>query len=269
MSTAVLLPFEEFLQTKYHHLNSGFSGDGGDKVLPCHLLPHKIMSESDFLKIILEKHSFTKCSPSVVSGITGVAVDDLLHGILAAVAEYPEKTWNGKYLRYVIYERGLKLMVEGPDKVRYYHWAHCPFYSLPFFKAALAVPQAEKRNNVFYRRFLTLLHPGVAAIPYANIKRPYNTNLQTIDVVARHLVPGLISGFSRKILWKTGIMRNPTAVDISVKRSFIDELAGRTTECRAFLKHFGESAVSDTRNIDLIITFLAVIDCIHGGRERT
>jgi hypothetical protein len=79
---------------------------------------------------------------------------------------YPEKTIEGKLAHFKIFERGHNWLFVGEDRSRFFMWSTTPFYSVPFFKASMAIPQRAKRHYLLYKYFLVNLKPALLRTQY-------------------------------------------------------------------------------------------------------
>ena len=61
---------------------------------------------------------------------------------------------------------------EGEDRNRQYFWSVSPFYAPRFFTCAMSCPDRQKRGLRLYQKFLEILSPGLASIPYADWGAP-------------------------------------------------------------------------------------------------
>ena len=114
------------------------------------------------------------------------------HGSLVAsltehLDSYPEQSFSRKYLPFMIRERAIRWLFEGEDRNRCEFWSCTPFYSLPFFTAAMACPEDMKRNHQLYRKFLMRLSPAAAGLPDAAMVQSLKQLLATESSLAEWL----------------------------------------------------------------------------------
>jgi len=141
-----------------------FSGEGGDKALP----PLGFNPRSRSIEQLAEAIYATdrRFSLSEVSRLLGVDRDELWCRFVGHLASYPERTLEGKFKHFKVFERGFKWLFEGESRDRYIHWHATPFYSQHFFAEAMRIPESLKRGRALYRRFLSEINPGCAQVRY-------------------------------------------------------------------------------------------------------
>ncbi len=139
-----------------------FSGDGGDKLLPSLHPDRTFTSLSDLAGYILQRHHLMQ--PAQVAKLTRLPVGDLTGELTGLLDSYPEKSFAGKYVHFVIYERAVHWLFEGEDRNRCALWSCTPFYSSLFFAAAMGCRDSLKKNHRLYREFLLQLSPVAADI---------------------------------------------------------------------------------------------------------
>jgi hypothetical protein len=79
---------------------------------------------------------------------------------------YPEKTMEGKFAHFRIFERGFKWLYVGEDRNRLFMWSTTPFYDLSFFGASMEESQCGKDYYRLYKEFLLVLNPALPRIQY-------------------------------------------------------------------------------------------------------
>ena len=144
-----------------------FTGDGGDKLLPELPPPRSMETPEALVSTVLDSEG--RFSADDVTAITGVTEDELRTSIRDRVEDYPEKTSRRRFLHYQLFERGFAWLFPATDTDRNHCWTTTPFYAPGFLAAALAVPDAKKRNFRLYREFLRELSLGLAKVPNANV----------------------------------------------------------------------------------------------------
>ena len=133
------------------------------------------------------------------------------------MTKYPERKGVDKFVHFHLYETGIKWCVEGEDRNRNYFWACTPFYSLPFFRATMAIPARAKKQHKLYRKFLRQLSPEMTRIIDANRglamgSRSYYFRILAVSLLQQY--PPLLS-FAKKMLGMQGA------------RSVLDPTVGR------------------------------------------
>lgn len=145
---------------------SFWTGDGGDKVLT-NLHPLRIIfSKDDLLNYLLSENEIFNITE--VCKLLNINKRQLKSHLKKHLNSYPEQKLRNKHLRFMIMERGFKWLFEGEDRNRYYFPSITPFYSTPFFKLAMEVPQSLKYDFELYENFLKEISPSITSIPNAN-----------------------------------------------------------------------------------------------------
>ncbi len=259
VSVGELLQFEEYIVNKFKRLNSGFSGDGGDKAIP-YLLDSPVMNEEMFFESLLKYQTFTGLGVEAAARALGVSEQKAMDSVMNHVSKYPEASWSGKYLHYIIYERGLKYMVGGPERVRYFHWAHCPFYSLPFFINAMEFHQETKKDYFLYKKFLSRLSAEIAAVPYNSLKKQYNDNRQKARVFFFYYLPEKFRKTGAKVFDKIGLQQNPV---LDMKQMMLKQQLEQHEEVNTFhqaLMKNKELPDLDEDTLDVLLQLYGVIE---------
>lgn len=170
---ASLLDFFEQLGDAYGDDLVYFTGDGGDKALP-DLSPAKsLSSRAELVSYAIERNSVF--SLSEVATITGLERGEIAGSVAAVIDEYPESDLASKYVHFLTHERGFSWLFEGEDRNRYYFWSTSPFYSTPFFRYAMNVPDRQKKHNRLYREFLERLWPRATEFDDADFGTPMSS----------------------------------------------------------------------------------------------
>lgn len=106
--------------------------------------------------------------PKMVAKLTGTSVRHIVDEVQRVLESYPEQSLRQRYVHFMIAERAMNWLFEGEDRNRCMFWSCTPFYSLPFFRAAMSCPDKFKRGHRLYRDFLAKLSPETAGIIHAN-----------------------------------------------------------------------------------------------------
>jgi asparagine synthase (glutamine-hydrolysing) len=146
------------------------TGDGGDVILPYLGEASTPRSADHLVRTLLRRHAIA--SPTMAAAVAGVGPYELAQSIYDLIATYPEADRNDQSVHFAFCERIGKAYFEGEDRNRYFMWCTTPFYDPALVKAAMAVPQAYKRNYRLYYQWLLLLCPDWAHLPDAGGGRP-------------------------------------------------------------------------------------------------
>ncbi len=149
------------------------TGDGGDKAMP-DLTPSKdVESIEELVDLVIDgQHVF---SLDEVTDIVDVERTHLISSIRNRLLSYPESTLEGRYVHFLVRERGINWLNHGEDRTRYYTWSTTPFYSLPFFTEAMACPPEQKDGTQLYQEFLTQLSSATVEIDYVDFGAPIDS----------------------------------------------------------------------------------------------
>lgn len=180
--------FEQLLDAHGPELRY-FTGDGGDKTLPDLSPPKQFSSLDELAEYVIAKNSVF--SAERAADLTGVPEARLRGSVRNVLASYPETDFSDKYVHFLTHERGFNWLFEGEDRNRHYFWTASPFYSAPFYRYAMNVPDSQKANNRLYRAFLSALWPPAVEFKDADFATPMNSLRykflqQALDVLARY-----------------------------------------------------------------------------------
>lgn len=187
------------------------TGDGGDKVLPGLLPAVKLNSLDELVKYIISTRSSLFTLTNVLK-ITGINYNDFCNELFNILNNYSEKIIANKYVRFVIFGRGLKWLFEGEDRNRYWFWSITPFYSQPFFNYSMMLPDRVKENYALQKQLLVKLSPEAAAINNAFWKLPITSSKLKVILFAKDNVyprlPLFMKRFVNRYFNKVTINRN-------------------------------------------------------------
>mgnify|MGYP001050441799 CR=1 FL=1 len=143
-----------------------YTGDGGDKTVGPLGFKFNISDVEKLLQYIIETdHIFDVDEISSVLNIhKGAFKEHLTKHIMA----FPEKTMEGKFVHFKVFERGFKWMFVGEDRNRFFLWSTTPFYSIRFFRASMKMSQRFKEHYILYKDFLSGLNLLLSQIQYYN-----------------------------------------------------------------------------------------------------
>jgi asparagine synthase (glutamine-hydrolysing) len=165
LDMAFMIPFLKNLSQR-HEGSAVFTGDGGDKVLPSLLPVSRFFSGPKLKTYALRANlKFSEVKAAKLFGLDTKSIQDSIDQLFD---RYPEKTWEGKYLRFTMENRARNWLFEGEDRNRYFLPSFTPFYSLPLFNLLMSVGDKEKRDFVFFDKFLKSAAPKTARIKNAN-----------------------------------------------------------------------------------------------------
>lgn len=141
-----------------------YTGDGGDKTLSALGFRFDISSVQKLLSYIIETdHIFDL---DEISSMLKLHKDAFTAHLKNYVMTYPEKTLEGKFVHFKVFERGFKWLFVGEDRNRFFLWSTTPFYYFPFFRASMKESQRVKEHYMLYKDFLLSLNPVLSRIQY-------------------------------------------------------------------------------------------------------
>ncbi|MFC4551998.1 MULTISPECIES: hypothetical protein [Halorussus] len=162
------------------------TGDGGDKALPDITAPRSFSSRRDLAEYVVDAHSIF--DPERAAAIAGLDPEALVDAVETRLASYPESSYQGKYVHFLVRERGINWLNHGEDRNRYYFWSVSPFYSPRFFRYAMGVPAAQKTGSKLQAAFLDELDPALCAVDDAN----YGAPVTSLEHRAKQFAAGLV-----------------------------------------------------------------------------
>lgn len=141
-----------------------YTGDGGDKTLSPLGFKFGISDVRELISYIIETDRIFDLDE--ISSILSMDKDSFRTHLENHITTYPEKTLEGKFVHFKVFERGFKWLFVGEDRNRLFLWSATPFYSLQFFRASMAESQRAKEHYVLYKNFLSCLNPILIRIRY-------------------------------------------------------------------------------------------------------
>jgi asparagine synthase (glutamine-hydrolysing) len=150
-----------------------YTGDGGDKTLSGLGFRFEIADVEGLLSYIIETDRIFGLDE--ISSILELNKDAFTRHLENHIASYPEKTMEGKFVHFKIFERGFKWLFNGEDRNRLFLWSTTPFYNFRFFKASMEESQRKKEYYRLYKGFLSSLNPALSRIEYHDRLVPLST----------------------------------------------------------------------------------------------
>jgi asparagine synthase (glutamine-hydrolysing) len=141
---------------------------------------------------------------TIAAKLAGIEPDQLFESIRNRVAWYPESSYSGMYVHFMLAERTTNWLFEGEDRNRQFFWSCSPFYSTQFFKAAMNCPARLKKDHKLFRAFLNHLNRDIAKIKDANRNLAPASSLYSKRIMLGRLIsqhPNLARSI-RKLVYK-------------------------------------------------------------------
>ena len=142
------------------------TGDGGDKVFPDLRPVRRPRTMEGLVRAVLEDAAMMPAE--AVEALFALPSGSLVEELRSRLGAYPEPSPEHRFVRWQIAERARKWLFEGEDRARCFVWQATPFYALPVFEAAMAVPDDRKSDLRFYAEVQRHLDAALLAIPHAD-----------------------------------------------------------------------------------------------------
>ena len=268
LASALTVPFMREIESRFGRNIMYFSGDGGDHLLPNVRPAHRFPSVSHLAAHIVARYQVM--SPQQVAGLTGVSTNEIMAELERLMSSYPEKSARQKYVHHIHYERGMRWLFEGEDCNRCHFWCSTPFYSLPFFHAAMSCPDEQKKNHRLYREFLGQLSP--VAIRVEDAKRgaamstfAFRQQLALVSLLGRY--PGIMRRV-KKVLRPPGSYASTSGTVNCLQR----QVAG----CKPLAEHFSRQVLTEILDrpdrlsreaLDNLLTVTSAIAMFTGAED--
>lgn len=184
-----ILDFFERLRAEHGPGLTYLTGDGGDKTLPDLSPPTEPSSTERLVEYTIARNALFPLERA--AALAGVSTSDVRASVRSVFASYPEPNPADRYVHFLTHERGFNWLFEGEDRNRAYFWTASPFYSVPFFRYAMNVPDEQKERNRLYRAFLSTLWPPAVEFADADLATPmrswrYDLLQRALNVLARY-----------------------------------------------------------------------------------
>ncbi len=259
VAMAFILPFLEEVARRWTDRAVLLTGDGGDKVFPDLRPLRRPRTIAQAAAAIVDEAGVMAAAD--VESIMGLPAGTLMDDLRRRLAGYPEIAPEHKVARFQIAERGRKWLFEGEDRTRCFVWAASPFYALPVFEAALAVPDRRKVDYRFYAAVQRHLNPVLLQIPHADFGLTIVSVRFRARAIARRWILRAMGSTGRPLLNRWRARRaGPTDAGSAVLRTLdAPETAGsrlfeviRLDEARRILAGASVAAIQAWRTVLLV-----------------
>ena len=231
LGMSFILDFFEQLRDRHGSLVY-VTGDGGDKALPDITPPRSFASRRGLAEYVVDAHGIFDREEA--AAIAGIDAEALVGAVETRLASYPESSYVGKYVHFLVRERGINWLNHGEDRNRYYFWSVSPFYSPEFFEYAMNVPAAQKSGSKLQAAFLESLDPALCGVADAN----YGAPVTSLEHKAKQFAAGLVCRYptvKRTVASLLGGSGPPKGLDDDIRAQlrradrtpFADDAVGR------------------------------------------
>ncbi|MEA2577373.1 MAG: hypothetical protein QOD78_961, partial [Chloroflexota bacterium] len=211
VTMAFILPFLEETRRRWGDRAVLLTGDGGDKVFP-DLRPVRRPRTMDGLVSAVLEDAAMLPAPAVEM-LFGLAPGSLVEELRSRLSGYPEPSLEHKFVRWQIASRAQKWLFEGEDRARCFVWQATPFYALPVFEAAMAVPDDLKTDLRFYAEVQRRIDPLLLTEPHADTGLLIDSARFRRRAATRRLALRAFGPFGRPLLQRLKADRtDPTAL---------------------------------------------------------
>jgi asparagine synthase (glutamine-hydrolysing) len=260
LGMSFIINFLRRLQADWGEGAGLFTGDGGDKVLPC-LSPAwtpKTLEQVAHM-LIADQHVWPL---DRVAEISSVTIEAIVEELAAALRDYPETSLANKYVHFLVYERAHKYLFEGEDRNRAYLWPMSPFYAPPVFEYAMGCGQRKKRRYRLYRELLGRMLPQAGSVPNANWGFGVSTPGTGALLAGREL-------FLRLPRWlRVAVRRGGGAASCAgLRRCLLEQLNGHTRvrdQLRVDAARDGVATAS-REQAEVLLTVVSAVEWLGGG----
>jgi len=167
LGISFVLQYAEQLKQQYGQNFTFFYGNGGDRVARDIHPGRPLDTIDELVNYMMSRQQFF--SLETLSSLVQIPAADIVDDLRNTLSSYPENNLIEKFIHFEVHGDALTRHIEGDDRFRHYYWTGTPFYSVPFFKYIMGIPDEQKKDFRLYKIFLETLCPEIASIPYANI----------------------------------------------------------------------------------------------------
>lgn len=116
----------------------------------------KVLTLNGLARYIVSRNQYIQLF--AISSLTGIPEDEIINEVAKCFSKYPEKNLLQKNTHFLIYERGMKFLVQGGDRVKALLWNTFPDFSTHFFSYAMNCPDRQKEGYKLYTAVLANLY---------------------------------------------------------------------------------------------------------------
>jgi asparagine synthase (glutamine-hydrolysing) len=197
LGMAFILSFLDAIRKEYGAGLTYFTGDGGDKVLrdlrPC----WRMKNPDALMGYIFSRNQMLDVGK--VAALTRTCVEEIVGEVRNYVMGFPENDLNQKYVHFLLSERVFKYLFEGEDRNRCFFWSVTPFYSMPFFRYAIACPDEQKERFALHRAMLLALSAAACSVTYPYWRAPVLGKRYLVYLLMRSFLDRIPARLKRSI----------------------------------------------------------------------
>ncbi len=175
LGASFALAYSRFVAKTYGRSAVLITGNGGHKTLPDIRSPEAVKNIEELAEYVV---SCNRVMPTaLVAELLDISEAEIFKHVQEVLAGYPETDIGQKYVHFSVYGRGLKRLIEGNDRQRFFVWSTSPFWSVHFFRYAMNCPDRQKKNGILYGQVIQALSPAAARMGCVknNVPKPYST----------------------------------------------------------------------------------------------
>lgn len=185
ISTSHELPHLEHLIDE-HPGSTIMSGSGGDKLIPDQRPAVSVTSEAEAVSYLMK--SADRLPMEDVTDLTGISKTALREHLATVVATYPEPDPVQKVIHFKFFERMYAWLFEAGDMNRCHLWNTSPYYTIEFFRYALAIPDEQKAGHELFAAWLSALDERLVEVENANTRTTVGSIPHRVQLRAYHFL---------------------------------------------------------------------------------
>jgi asparagine synthase (glutamine-hydrolysing) len=208
---AFILPFLQSIADEWGRGALYIGGDAGYLTKDPRLVP-RITSFDGLLEAIIATKTLVPMERA--ERVMRLRPGTLREDLRQLMTSYSERDPDNMGARFNRFDRERFWGFEGEDRVRYYLWQTCPFYSRELFEHCFRIPDALKEHGRLRGMFLDALSSACARLPDAASGVPPGSSLFSLRYRARRLfdfLPRPVQDGIRRIAGRAPVAFTPPA----------------------------------------------------------
>jgi asparagine synthase (glutamine-hydrolysing) len=266
-----IIPYYREMQSLFGTNFSHFNGNTG-MILRDYRAARKLVSLDDTVSYIFSKGGkylmMGLFSTGEAARFTGIVESEILEEIRQLILDYPEQSFEQKYVHFVFSGYCFNWHYEGIDMQRFFFWTHTPLESTPCFLYVMNCPDIQKQYYTFYREFITRISPETADIHNASWNSSINSKQKFLNFVLRsyyNKMPSAVKTVMRQI-FRRPVPYNP---DSMMMKCFQEQILA----CPSIGEYLEPKLLSETalkcsqREFDILFTLTSLIEYASTGKS--